>query len=365
MNFDDLDKRQNQPDIRHLPQKRAHGDVTTLPNHAHDNNLAKIALTDDGWKALIKIQRFIRSLPMITDRRQRDRKAVKLLVKEIIELKSRFKVLGECKKALQKESETLQGGITVSRMTVFRQMCFADSCVLINILEFAASFENVSSISKTCREWNEIINKNKLTSESIWHRIAHQQYSPHEFEELEQINPLVDRCYFPTWKTILEIKAGSKWKVFQGEVGGTIQRLFWVFHGRLLPYRHLVWFDDRVVCRLSIQSEISIRFRDNEAVWNKLRRSNRGIWAFDVSIHDHFIQHIDDVRIIDVLYRDHDYTVSNFDEQRQIIHQWFNVWGLSEQDYEIAEPERQLGIRYIHNVGIIRVKILTSVSLPF
>ena len=56
MNFDDLDKRQNQPDIRHLPQKRAHGDVTTLPNHAHDNNLAKIALTDHGWKALINIQ---------------------------------------------------------------------------------------------------------------------------------------------------------------------------------------------------------------------------------------------------------------------------------------------------------------------
>ena len=88
MNFDDLDKRQNWPDIRHLPQKRAHGDVTTLPIHAHDNNLTKIALTNHGWKALIKIQQFICSLPMKTDRRQRDRKAVKLLVKEIIELKS-------------------------------------------------------------------------------------------------------------------------------------------------------------------------------------------------------------------------------------------------------------------------------------
>jgi hypothetical protein len=38
---------------------------------------------------------------------------------------------------------------------------------------------------------------------------------------------------------------------------------------------------------------------------------------------------------------------------------------MSEQDYEIGEPERELGIRYIHNVGIIRVKVLTSVSLPF
>ncbi len=84
MNFDDLDKQQNQPAIRHLPQKRAHGDVTTLPIHAHDNNLAKIALTDRGWKA----QRFIHSLRMKTDRCHRVCKAVKLLVKEIIELKS-------------------------------------------------------------------------------------------------------------------------------------------------------------------------------------------------------------------------------------------------------------------------------------
>ena len=88
MNIDELDKTQNWPAIRHLPQKRAHGDVTTLPNHAHDNNLAKVALTDHGWKSLIKIQQFIRSLPMKTDRHHRDCKAVKLLVKENIELNS-------------------------------------------------------------------------------------------------------------------------------------------------------------------------------------------------------------------------------------------------------------------------------------
>ena len=86
---------------------------------------------------------------------------------------------------------------------------------------------------------------------------------------------------------------------------------------------------------------------------------------FDATIHDCCIHHIDNERIIDVFYRDHNYTVSSFNEQCQIIHQWFNVWGLSEQDYEIGEPERELGNRYILNVGIIRVKILTSVSLPF
>ena len=156
---------------------------------------------------------------------------------------------------------------------------------------------------KSCK-WNEIINKNKLTSESIWHRIAHGQYSPHEFEELERINLLVAPCYFPMWKTILEIKTVSKWKAFQGEVGGTIQRLLWVFHGRVLPYRHLVWFDDLVVCQLKIQSEISIQFHDNEVVWNTKMR--RGISMFDVTIHDCCIHHIDNERIIDVLYRDND-----------------------------------------------------------
>ena len=60
-----------------------------------------------------------------------------------------------------------------------------------------------------------------------------------------------------------------------------------------------------------------------------------------------------------------DYTVSNFNEQCQIIHKWFNVWGLSEQDYEISAPEREMVHRYHHNVGIIRVKILTSADLPF
>ena len=75
MNVDNLDKRQNWPARRHLPQKRAHGDVTTLSNHAHDNNLEKIALTDCGWKAHLKIEQFIHSLPLKTNRHHRDHNA--------------------------------------------------------------------------------------------------------------------------------------------------------------------------------------------------------------------------------------------------------------------------------------------------
>ena len=182
------------------------------------------------WKALIKIQWFIHSLPTKTDRRHRDRKAVKLLVKEIIELKSRFKVLEECKKALQKESKTSQGGITVSRMTVFRQsaanLCFVDSCVLINILEFAASFENVSLILQACQEWNEIINKNKLTSESIWHRIAHGQYNPHEFEELERINPWSTVVISLCGRQYLRLKQGLNGRCFKGKWVGQYKDCF-------------------------------------------------------------------------------------------------------------------------------------------
>jgi hypothetical protein len=108
-----------------------------------------------------------------------------------------------------------------------------------------------------------------------------------------------------------------------------------VFHGRLLPYRELFWCDDLAKCWLKIQSEISIRFVDNEAFWITMRHGNRGRATFDVTIHDRLIHHIERERerIIDVLYRDHDYTVSNFNEQCQMIHQWFNVWGMSERDH--------------------------------
>ncbi len=83
-----------------------------------------------------------------------------------------------------------------------------------------------------------------------------------------------------------------------------------------------------------------------------------------MTIHDSCSHHMDNEKIIDVLYRDHDYTVSNFNEQCQIIHQWFNAWGLSEQDYEIGEPDREADNMYIYSVGIVRVNIFACL-LPF
>ena len=115
MNFDEQDKRQIWPATRHLPQKMAHGDVTTLPNHAFDDKLSKGALTDHEWKAVIKIQRFIHSNPRKTDIHHRDRKVVQLLVAEIIELNSQIKVLEEYQKVPLTEIATSQGDITVDK----------------------------------------------------------------------------------------------------------------------------------------------------------------------------------------------------------------------------------------------------------
>ena len=95
------------------PHKMSHGDINMLPYHAFDDKLSKVALTDNEWKAVIKIHRFIRSLPRKTDIHHRDCKAVQLLVMEIIELNSRIKVLEECQKGRLKESAPSQGDITV------------------------------------------------------------------------------------------------------------------------------------------------------------------------------------------------------------------------------------------------------------
>ena len=98
MSFDEHDKMYNLPKRRRPPHKMSHGDINMLPYHAFDDKSSKVALTDHEWKAVIKIQQFICSLPRKTDRHHRDRKAVQLLVMEIIELNSQIKVLEECQK---------------------------------------------------------------------------------------------------------------------------------------------------------------------------------------------------------------------------------------------------------------------------
>jgi hypothetical protein len=129
-------------------------------------------------------------------------------------------------------------------MAVFWQSA-DDSGPFLGILEFAAAVENVLPISLTCRKWNFILNKNPVTCERIWRRIAQKAYDAREFEELERIYPEFN---FSAWKDLMCIKEVSHWKVYNGKMGKMIHRLFWVFLiERIEPYRGLCWREDLYV----------------------------------------------------------------------------------------------------------------------
>ena len=93
MNFDEHNKIYNWLTRSRPPHKMSHGDINMLPYNAFDDKLSNVSLTDQGWKAVIKIQQFICFFPRKTERHHRDHKAVQLLVTEIIELNSQIKVL--------------------------------------------------------------------------------------------------------------------------------------------------------------------------------------------------------------------------------------------------------------------------------
>ena len=148
-------------------------------------------------------------------------------------------------------------------MAVFRQSA-DDSGPFLEILEFAAAVENVLPISLTCRKWNFILNKNPVTCERIWRRIAQKAYDTQEFEELERIYPEFN---FSAWKDLICIKELAYLKVYHGKMGKMIQRLFWVFrYQRIDPYRELYWteghcgIEDCLECTVSPHAEMLVQF---------------------------------------------------------------------------------------------------------
>jgi hypothetical protein len=240
---------------------------------------------------------------------------------------------------------------------VFRQSA-DDSGPFMEILEFAAAVENVLPISLTCRKWNFILNKNPVTCERIWRRIAQKAYEAQEFEELERIYP---EFYFSAWKDLICIKEVSYWKVYNGKMGKMIHRLFWVFLiERIEPYRELYWrerewYDERrnhfeCTCTVSPHIEMHTRFG------HKLFPTReRGIFRFDVCIDESLIRLKG--RFFEVAYWDHTYTVIHFQEECQKIHKWFNVLGLAENDYKIARPIRKRHDK-LNGDGTIRVEVV-------
>jgi len=81
----------------------------------------------------------------------------------------------------------------------------------------------------------------------------------------------------------------------------------------------------------------------------------RGIFRFDVCIDESLIRLKG--RFIEVAYRDHTYTVIHFQEECQKIHLWFNVLGLTENDYKIARPIRKRHDNLTGD-GTIRVEVV-------
>lgn len=238
---------------------------------------------------------------------------------------------------------------------VFRQSA-DDSGPFMEILEFAAAAENVLPISLTCRKWNFILNKNPVTCERIWRRIAQKAYDAQEFEELECIYP---EFYFSAWKDLIRIKDVSPWKVYKGKMGKMIQRLFWVFLiERIEPYQELYWrglyersYYLECTYTVSPHSEMLLRFGHE-----LFPTRERGIFRFDVCIEESLIR-LEEGRFIEVAYRDHTYTVIHFQEECQKIHLWFNVLGLTENDYKIARPIRKRHDNLTGD-GTIRVEVV-------
>ena len=115
-----------------------------------------------------------------------------------------------------------------------------------------------------------------------------------------------------------------------------IQRLFGVFlNQRIDPYQVLYWTEDFVECTLSRQAEKIMRYGDAYH-----GTQEQGIFQFNVCIEESLIN-LRDGRFVKAVYMDHAYTLPHFQDEYQIIHQWFNVLGLTENDYKIDKPKRR------------------------
>jgi hypothetical protein len=97
----------------------------------------------------------------------------------------------------------------------------------------------------------------------------------------------------------------------------------------------LYWTEDFVECTLSLQAEKIMQFGDN-----CYGIQDQGIFQFDVCIEESLI-HLIEGRSIQVVYRDHAYTILHFQEECQKIYQWFNVFGVTENEYKIGKPKRK------------------------
>ena len=112
--------------------------------------------------------------------------------------------------------------------------------------------------------------------------------------------------------------------------------------------------EDCLECTVSPHTEMLDRFGHE-----LFHTRERGIFRFDVCIEESLIR-LKEGRFIEVVYRDHTYTVIHFQEECQRIHLWFNVLGLTENDYKIDRPKRKRHDNLTGADGTIKVEVLVN-----
>jgi hypothetical protein len=113
----------------------------------------------------------------------------------------------------------------------------------------------------------------------------------------------------------------------------------------------LYWTEDFVECILSLQAENIMRYGDSFYYSTR----EQGIFHFTLCIEEDLICLIEG-RFVKALYRDHAYTLTHFQEECQKIHQCFNGFSLTDNEYKIEKPKSKLDVLHGSD-GFIRVKI--------
>ncbi len=195
----------------------------------------------------------------------------------------------------------------------------SDRGILVHILGYAASLENISTIARTCKTWDKIVNSDLNTSTSIWKSICVAS-DP----ELVRIFPLCRESHAfhvagGGWKTLLRRRKTSKFRPV-GKFGKVVKSLETVFchpvdgiQGFYGYHNEYPWNDDHYVAR------------------------QQGLFCFHVNpfqplLPQEFI----------VFHRNHEYLLSNWEQECSIIRCWFAVWGVTDKDaITIIKPEHE------------------------
>jgi hypothetical protein len=199
-----------------------------------------------------------------------------------------------------------------------------DCPILPKILSYS-SLADAPSISRACKIFNRIVNKERMTAEPIWRNFAIST-DP----EIGRIYPLCNESTLDNpcggWKALLQ-RTKSYNLQCKGKYAKVMKSLELVFRPEgVLPY--FCYGPD---------------LRHIHSPWwinGGFRQSVRGINKFSASLNENGLQLLHTAPgILFVYYNDYDYLMDKWEDQCDIIRRWFSVWGLGREKYTIKEPE--------------------------